>query len=668
MNRNTCLWLVTIGLIILHAAEAARAHEGHAALPTTGAKVQGDQLMLSPSAAKAIGLATAKVQLADLQRIVRATASVELPWFAQAFATTLLPGKIEQILVSPGETVVVGQALARVESLELENLQLRALQASAELSLAERLLAQREKLVALGSAPEREVLESRTQVRQRSAELAILRQKLRAVGLTEDHFDRLLETAQPVRTISITSPINGVVSEADVRIGQIIQPAEHLYHIVDYSRLWLAGKALEADAGRLREGMPVQLTFASLPDRVFESTIAHLDLKIDPHDRTLSIHCLMDNQSGALKPGMFGRMQIQTDQIEQAVVCPREALIRDGRTTFVLVEQSAGNFMRRRVEVGSIHNMQAEILDGLFPGDRVVTVGSHELAALFGRQPSRVSKSNPTAMEQSGRNQPFVAQGRVELPTGSKGFASASIQGRVARILVEHGQAVEQGELLAEIESLEFKTLQLDLLQARTQMQQTHAALVRLETISEQQIAAKKELWRRQTEHETHQHAVASLERKLALVGLSDDEIRRIQELDLTAAGSAERVSAILPVRSPIAGRIAEFELVPGQIVRPNEQLFEIHDLSSVWVQAFLFEQDAANVRLGQPVSVGLISEPEFNAIGAVTRVGPVLSSANRVFSVWTELDNRDLRLKEGMSARVSIDIHGSSALAADRK
>lgn len=668
MNRNTLHWLVTVGLFALLPAEAARAHEGHAALPTTGATVQGDRLMLSPSAAKAIGLAMAKVQLADLQRTVRATASVELPWFAQAFATAMLPGKIEQVLVTPGETVVAGQPLARVESLELENLQLRALHASAELGLAERLLAQREKLVALGSAPERELVESRTQVRQRSAELAISRQKLRAIGLTGNDFDRLLDTGQPVRTISITSPVNGVISEADVRIGQIVQPVDHLYHIVDHSRLWLAGKALEADAGQLREGMPVEVTFESLPERVFESSIAHLDLKIDPHDRTLSIHCLIDNPAGALKPGMFGRMQIQAEQIEQAVVCPREALIRDGRTTFVLVEQSAGNFMRRRIEVGSIHSRQAEILDGLFPGDKVVTVGSHELAALFGREPSQVAKTNPIAKTQPSTNQSIVAQGRVEMPTGSKGFASASIQGRVGRIVVEHGQSVEQGELLAEIESLEFKTLQLDLLQARTQLQHTQAALARLERISEQQIAAKKELWRLQTEYGTHQHAVASLERKLALVGLSTDEIRRIQELDLTAAGSAERVSAILPVRSPIAGRIAEFELVPGQIIRPNEHLFEVHDLTSVWVQAFLFERDAANVRLGQPVSVGVISDPEFKATGSVTRVSPVPSAANRVFSVWTELGNRDSRLREGMSARVSIDAYGSSVLAADRK
>ncbi|MBI3463276.1 MAG: efflux RND transporter periplasmic adaptor subunit [Planctomycetes bacterium] len=668
MNKNIPLWLVTIGLFVLLPAEAARAHEGHAALPTTGATVQGDRLMLSPSAAKAIGLATAKVQLADLKRTVRATASVELPWFAQAFATTLLPGKIERVLVTPGETVVAGQVLALVESLELENLQLRALQASAELGLAERMLAQREKLVALGSAPERELLESRTHVRQRSAELAIFRQKLRAVGLTEDDFDRLLETAQPVRTIPVTSPINGIISGTDVRTGQIVEPTDHLYHIVDHSRLWLAGRILEADVGRVRTDMPVQVTFESLPEGVFASTIAHVDLKINPHDRTLSIHCLIDNPAGALKPGMFGRMQIQADRVEQAVVCPRGALIRDGGTTFVLVEQSPGNFMRRRIEVGSILNGQAEILDGLFPGDKVVTVGSHELAALFGRQPSPVAKGNAIATDQPGRHQAVVAQGRVELPTASKGFASASIQGRVARILVEHGQAVEQGELLAEIESLEFKTLQLDLLQARAQMQHTHAALERLVRISEQQIGAKKELWRFQTEYETLQHSVASLERKLALVGLSAEEIRRIQELDLTAAGSAERVSAILPVRSPIAGRIAQFELVPGQIVLPNEQLFEVHDLTSVWVQAFLFERDAANVHLGQSVKVGVISDPEFRAAGTVTRVSPVPSSANRVFSVWTELGNRDSRLREGMAARVSIDTYRSSVLAADRK
>src|SRR6185369_5500604 len=99
---------------------------------------------------------------------------------------------------------------------------------------------------------------------------------------------------------------------------------------------------------------------------------------------------------------------------------------------------------------------------GLFPGDRVVTVGSHELAALFPK------RSEPNSVLSARQSEGIIAQGQVELPIDQKTFASAPIDGRIQRILVEHGHRVRKDQVLAEVESLPFKTLQLDFLQAHT--------------------------------------------------------------------------------------------------------------------------------------------------------------------------------------------------------
>ena len=95
------------------------AHENHAPLPTKGVTIAGDTIMLSDKAREAIGLTTAKVELGDIHRTVTVNARVELPWHAQAMITSLVPGKIDQVLVRPGETVAPGQELARVTSSEL---------------------------------------------------------------------------------------------------------------------------------------------------------------------------------------------------------------------------------------------------------------------------------------------------------------------------------------------------------------------------------------------------------------------------------------------------------------------------------------------------------------------------------------------------------------------
>lgn len=670
-------WSALLALFSLLHVEAARAHEGHAALPTKGATVQGERLMLSPSAAKAIGLATAKVSLTDLKRTVRGTASVELPWSQQAFVTTLVPGKIEKVLVKPGETVTAGQELAQVASLELESLQLAMLQVSSQLTLARRMLEQREALAAQQVIPAKNVLEARTEVEQRAASLYVLLQKLRAIGLSEDELQRIGDTGKPVSVISMYAPIGGIISDADVRVGQIVEPSEHLYHVVDDTRVWLVGKVLEADAGQITRGQTVQVTFDAFPGKTFTGKIDQVDLEIHAADRTLSVRIKQDNKAKLLKPGMFGRMQVEVERIVQAIVCPRIALIRDGQSVHVLVEQSPGNFVRRSVKVGRVHGQQAEILDGLFPGDRVVTVGSHELGALFGSSPSKLAvdrtgagtKSRAQPAARSATRQAIIAQGRVELPTDRKGFASANIQGRVSRILVEYGQPVEKGQLLAEVESLEFKTLQLDLLQARVQLKQAKVSLARMEGLGEKQLVAQKELWRLRTEVETLTNTVTSVRRKLALAGLSENEIARIERVELSASGPITQLAAALPIRSPATGVVAGFNLVPGQVVKPDEQLFEVHDDSKVWIQAYLFEQEATRVRTGQRVTISVPYDATFEASGTVMRVSPVLSSSNRVFSIWTELANPDGQLKEGMSATVSIAADRQPAsLAADPK
>ena len=62
----------------------------------------------------------------------------------------------------------------------------------------------------------------------------------------------------------------------------IVQPTEHLYHIVDPSRVWIVAKVLEADAGKVKVGLPVEAMFAALPGQVFKSTVDHVELRLNP--------------------------------------------------------------------------------------------------------------------------------------------------------------------------------------------------------------------------------------------------------------------------------------------------------------------------------------------------------------------------------------------------
>ena len=88
------------------------------------------------------------------------------------------------------------------------------------------------------------------------------------------------------------------------------------------------------------------------------------------------------------------------------------------------------------------------------------------------------------------------------------------------------------------------------------------------------------------------------------------------------------------------AGQIAGFHLVPGQVVHPDEPLFEIHDLSTVWVKGFVYEQDVNRVHLGQHAHVHFTAYPDLEADGKVVRISPLMHESMRVLPVWVEVSN----------------------------
>ncbi|MFV2069873.1 MAG: efflux RND transporter periplasmic adaptor subunit, partial [Pirellulales bacterium] len=274
----------------------ALAHEDHAPLPAKGVTVAGNNILLSDKARKAIGLTTAKVTLADLHRTVEVNARVELPWKQQVMITSLVPGKIDQVLVRPGETVTAGQELARVVSMELEAIQLAMLQAASEVDLAERLVEQRRGLDAEGVIAGKSVLEAETTLAQKTAELRIAEEKFRALGINGNTLKTIRASGRPLRFVSITSPIAGIIMHADVRIGQSVVPTDflfhtganmvsaptnHLYHVVDPSTVWIVGEVLESDVRHLHKGQPAAAKFAAHPDRQFDGVIDHVGLKMD---------------------------------------------------------------------------------------------------------------------------------------------------------------------------------------------------------------------------------------------------------------------------------------------------------------------------------------------------------------------------------------------------
>jgi membrane fusion protein, heavy metal efflux system len=651
-------------VLAVGAPGSAWAHEGHAALPSTGATVEGEHLFLSDGARKGVGLETATVTLQDLHRVLRVRANLELPWDGQAMVTTLIPGRVRAILVKPGETVHAGQELARIESLELERLQLVVLQASEELALAERLVEQRRTLAESGAIPGKSLQESESELRQKRVQLAIVQRKLAALGVSEDTLWQVRTSEEPISFISVTAPIPGVVMHSDVRVGQFIDTERHLFHIVDRSTVHVVGEVLEADAWQVEPGQSVQVTFPALLGNTFTGTIERHRLTVDSRKRTVEIVMRLDNQEGWLRPGMSGRMEITVHQAKEAIVCPTAALIDMPGRTFVLLRRGEGKYQRREVEVGLRTPERVEIRNGLFPGDRVVVTGTKLLASIFHTDtpisPSSTSARSPTVNRQASPSVSDISadipvtQAVVELPTSHKTFATPVIEGRVARIHVQPGERVEAGQLLAELDSLELRNLQLELLETQEKLRRITDVIQWVEPLAGSGSYPASQLWERQTERKTLQYTLQNIERTLATVGLAPQAIERLRRIDLSQS-DVDVVFATVPVRAPAAGRVADFEFVLGQVVHADDALFEVQNLSTVWIEGYVFEQHAEHVQVGQAAAIRFAAHPDLELTGKVIRTAPALISSARVLPVWIEVDNPHEKLREGMVAEIKF-------------
>jgi RND family efflux transporter MFP subunit len=142
----------------------------------------------------------------------------------------------------------------------------------------------------------------------------------------------------------------------------------------------------------------------------------------------------------------------------------------------------------------------------------------------------------------------------------------------------------------------------------------------------------------------------------------------RLLRLELTAADIAEleqrgRGLDTLPFRSPASGVIVDKRVVEGQRVMAGETLFRLADLSTVWVEAQVYERELALVRVGQAATVTVDSYPGERFAGRVSYIHPLLDPATRSVKVRVQLPNPRGRMKPGMFAAVELTMPAEAAI-----
>jgi Cu(I)/Ag(I) efflux system membrane fusion protein len=228
------------------------------------------------------------------------------------------------------------------------------------------------------------------------------------------------------------------------------------------------------------------------------------------------------------------------------------------------------------------------------------------------------------------------------------GFVSASERGLgaittrysgwIERLVVNQtGVHVSRGQLLATVYSPQLLSAQQEYLNALRWSKRAGAAAERGSPGLEQ--AARS---------------------RLELLGIAARELDAI-------AKSGEPLRA-LAIRSPIAGHIIQKSAIVGLYVQPGTTLFEVADLSTVWVLADVYEHELSRVRLGQAARLVLAAYPGQSFTGKVRFLSPTIDPSTRTLRVRIELPNRELKLRPGLYGDVILELGRSEGLVVPKE
>ncbi len=272
-------------------------------------------------------------------------------------------GSILQTLVDAGQAVRAGQTIARIEAGGLQDVFLSAragvTSATNSADIARRELERAEKLLAAGAIAERDMEQAR-------------RSSIAANAALADARARLSTAQKQVGNTVVTSPINGVVSERAVSVGDVVQPGAALYSIVDPSSMRLEGSVPAEQLSQVRLGAPVTFTVNGYPGRSFTGRVTRINPTADPATRQVRILISIPNTEGRLVGGLFATGRLASES-RTGMVVPATAV--DTRATDPTVFRIKSGIVERLVVQLGLRDEgseRIEITSGVQVGDTLL--------------------------------------------------------------------------------------------------------------------------------------------------------------------------------------------------------------------------------------------------------------------------------------------------------
>jgi membrane fusion protein, heavy metal efflux system len=190
------------------------------------------------------------------------------------------------------------------------------------------------------------------------------------------------QPGDPPSQVTLNAPMDGFVTEMAVAPGQPIDPDKPLLAVVDLTTVYALAAVPEHLADQVRPGQTARITLPGWPGETWESRVEHLGALADAASGTIEAAFHVPNEGLWFRPGMRAEFHFVTRRRPEVLAVPRAAIQGEGANRFVFVPdvELTNAFVKCPVIVGAQNDQFAEIVQGVFPGDPVVTRGSYALS------------------------------------------------------------------------------------------------------------------------------------------------------------------------------------------------------------------------------------------------------------------------------------------------
>ncbi|MFY8275395.1 efflux RND transporter periplasmic adaptor subunit [Pseudoalteromonas sp. SSDWG2] len=308
---------------------------------TGGDDIGPGAVKIAPNVVHNLGVRTTSVETKAMETTISTVGYVQYDEDALIHIHPRVDGWIEKLHVkAAGDPVEKGQPLYTLYSPQLVN-------------------AQEEFLIALK--------------RNTPSLVSAAKARLKSLQLSAEFIATLESTKRVQQNITFYSPQKGVIEGLQVREGFYVSPGNTLMSIAKLDQVWVEAEVFERDAALISEGLDVTMTLDYLPSKQWQGVVSYVYPTLNSQTRTLRVRLKFDNPGYELKPNMFAQVAIKAQKSANALVVPKEAVIRTGKQDRVVLDFGDGQFKSIAVTIGRVGADEIEVLDGLNEGDVVVT-------------------------------------------------------------------------------------------------------------------------------------------------------------------------------------------------------------------------------------------------------------------------------------------------------